>query len=179
MCGCSPVKGLASSQSHHPRLRVKSQVSGFYLLMITKIHPLIPCSVPTAESLVKTTHIPCMDWHKLPVVFSFPHHTPSPCHSAKCSPRDLFISRDWLCHFLTKAAQRPAVALSREHLFLTHPFLSGHYAPSHVDSNCIRWLVVSRICHSVPSAGTIPTYVRPHRFFLPPIIKESSRDFKS
>lgn len=126
---------------------MKSQVSGFYLPISRKTRPLVPCCIPEAESSVKTAHIPCMGWHKLPVVFPLPYHTPSPCHSAKSSPRDLFIRRAWFCPCLLEAARRPAVALSRKHLFATLPSSSGHYAPSHLDSQLHQVTRLERTCH--------------------------------
>lgn len=154
---------------------MKSQVSGFYLPILTKIQLLIPWFIPSVESLVETTNIPCMGWHSLPVVLSFLYHTPSPLHSAKCSPRDLFISKTWLCHFLLKAAQRPAVALSREHLFLTSFLILATmhhciYTPPASDDFLFQEYAMCFLCphlytHSVSSAGTVSAAFLPPHFF--------------
>lgn len=150
--------------SHHLRRRVRSQVSWFYFLIITKIHPLILCCVLTDESLVKTSVIPFRAWHKLPVVLLFPHHTSSALHSANCSSSDLYISKVPLHHFLLKTPQRHAITLSRKRLFLNPALLIWSlfhhlvYTPA-TSGDLFQEYTMS---FSHPDLGPFSTSVLPH-----------------
>lgn len=120
--GRLPVKKLAVVAS----LEMQGRESNLWVIPSDnhKIHPRIPWYIHTAESLVKTTMVPCMEWYKLPVGLSFPHCIPLPTSAlvtfSPAEPDGFLLTILW----------GYGVVLSREHLFPNTTFSSGPNSPS-------------------------------------------------
>lgn len=154
---------------------MKSQVSGFNIPISTKTHTLVPCCIPEAESSVKTAHIPCMGWHKLPVVFplSMPLCQAQP--SGSFHPQSLVLSLPaGGCSKAGRGSQQKASVPDTSLLIWPLRAISSRLPAASGDlfGENMPWVPYAPIfVRSAASTGTIPTSLRPGRLLFPLSLK--------